>query len=490
MMYQIGFDNFRRFKHLEPMRLGDITILVGANNAGKSTLVKGLLLVLDNIRSLKIIWNEIFSTPEFRFDANEYHDLRIGTFGRALYNDVLSKDEIGFTIRLSRELNFEEGMGIKQKRKADFTITIFVTGDKTTDQITGTLSRILLRDNVRGIQFEFNYDGKASIIEFLDPVSSNMKENLEGVKDTSKDNQPTKVEMRLARYIERVGVNFLVDEVKNILYSEVLPDKDIANDAKLQSRQKEKAEAFIHEHSEILTELADDLSLTIDSLSVEYIYAHSVSQNTLFNTSDKNDYMAKVIHRFYRNKIIEGTTAYTFVRKWMRAFEIGDNFKIDSYKGDAYCLQIYEGKEKMDLCDKGMGANQMMLLLLSIASIIQEYEYRTVKPLIIIEEPEQNIHPALQSRLIELITEVNKKYGFHFIIETHSEYIIRRAQVYVAQGNFKDDKDAQDNCPYTVYYFPKDKDPYLMEFRKDGKFANEFGSGFFDEAATLAFEII
>ena len=236
MMYQIGFDNFRRFKHLEPMRLGDITILVGANNAGKSTLVKGLLLVLDNIRSLKIIWNEIFSTPEFRFDANEYHDLRIGTFGRALYNDVLSKDEIGFTIRLSRELNFEEGMGIKQKRKADFTITIFVTGDKTTDQITGTLSRILLRDNVRGIQFEFNYDGKASIIEFLDPVSSNMKENLEGVKDTSKDNQPTKVEMRLARYIERVGVNFLVDEVKNILYSEVLPDKDIANDAKLQSR--------------------------------------------------------------------------------------------------------------------------------------------------------------------------------------------------------------------------------------------------------------
>ena len=28
-----------------------------------------------------------------------------------------------------------------------------------------------------------------------------------------------------------------------------------------------------------------------------------------------------------------------------------------------------------------------------------------------------------------------------------------------------------------------------MRFRKNGKFANEFGAGFFDEAANLAFEI-
>lgn len=42
-MNQIGFKNFRKFKELQPQSLGDITILVGANNAGKSTLVKGFV---------------------------------------------------------------------------------------------------------------------------------------------------------------------------------------------------------------------------------------------------------------------------------------------------------------------------------------------------------------------------------------------------------------------------------------------------------------
>lgn len=85
-MNQIGFKSFRRFKELQPKDLGDITILGGANNAGKSTLVKGLLLILDTIKALKIGGGDSLQElkPEVRFDANEYHDLGIGMFKRAL----------------------------------------------------------------------------------------------------------------------------------------------------------------------------------------------------------------------------------------------------------------------------------------------------------------------------------------------------------------------------------------------------------------------
>ena len=38
-MNSIGFKNFRRFQNFPEIDLGDITILVGGNNAGKSTLV-------------------------------------------------------------------------------------------------------------------------------------------------------------------------------------------------------------------------------------------------------------------------------------------------------------------------------------------------------------------------------------------------------------------------------------------------------------------
>ena len=49
-MNTIGFNNFRRFATFPEMDLGDITLLVGGNNSGKSTLVKALLLCVDNLK--------------------------------------------------------------------------------------------------------------------------------------------------------------------------------------------------------------------------------------------------------------------------------------------------------------------------------------------------------------------------------------------------------------------------------------------------------
>jgi len=48
MINSISFKNFRRFIDFPKRDLGDITILVGGNNAGKSTLVKAILLMRDN----------------------------------------------------------------------------------------------------------------------------------------------------------------------------------------------------------------------------------------------------------------------------------------------------------------------------------------------------------------------------------------------------------------------------------------------------------
>ena len=96
-MNTIGFNCFRRFVFFPEMNLGDITLLVGGNNSGKSTLVKAFLLCVDNLRLMRV--NDLmtkqnpfaqslsFFEPVFRFDANEYgHDVKIKTFSRAIYN--------------------------------------------------------------------------------------------------------------------------------------------------------------------------------------------------------------------------------------------------------------------------------------------------------------------------------------------------------------------------------------------------------------------
>lgn len=137
-----------------------------------------------------------------------------------------------------------------------------------------------------------------------------------------------------------------------------------------------------------------------------------------------------------------------------------------------------------------MGTIQLIILLLRIAIIINDRsvngKMRKVPTTIIIEEPEQNLHPKKQSQLIEFFKQVYDDYGIRFIIETHSEYLIRRSQVMVAESKYKSDEQLKKECPFKVYYYPENGLPYDMEYQTNGRFVRDFESGFFDEASKSA----
>lgn len=77
-MNKIGFTNFRKFKKFPTIDLGGITILVGGNNAGKSSLVKALLLMRDFIQTRIVNIDNV--RPVFKFDTEH---VNIGNFSRA-----------------------------------------------------------------------------------------------------------------------------------------------------------------------------------------------------------------------------------------------------------------------------------------------------------------------------------------------------------------------------------------------------------------------
>jgi len=118
-------------------------------------------------------------------------------------------------------------------------------------------------------------------------------------------------------------------------------------------------------------------------------------------------------------------------------------------------------------------------------------KYKGLNLTVLLEEPEQNLHPALQSKLADLLHYVNKNYNVRFIVETHSEYLIRKSQVIVAEENFADNKELHEKNCFKVYYLPNNGiEPYEMEYRTDGCFKNDFGEGFYDEAENLAFKVL
>ncbi|MGO3181225.1 MAG: DUF3696 domain-containing protein [Aequorivita sp.] len=114
---------------------------------------------------------------------------------------------------------------------------------------------------------------------------------------------------------------------------------------------------------------------------------------------------------------------------------------------------------------------------------------KTKPAILIIEEPEANLHPNLQSKLADILVLAHHQFGIHFILETHSEYLIRKLQYLVAKNDISQDD-------VTIYYFNSDEfvtanEKKVKEIKIDefGGLTDTFGPGFFDEATQLQFEL-
>jgi predicted ATPase len=239
----------------------------------------------------------------------------------------------------------------------------------------------------------------------------------------------------------------------------------------------------------------EDLVQTISKESFFYLGANPSKQSALFPLRAKDNALAQAIHEFKQLGILKGDKEWAFVKDWMKEFEVGVDFEINFYAGEAYEFHVYnsiEDKEKgkyIHLADKGMGSLQAMLLILHVASLIRKNKKGSKKITLLVEEPELNLHPALQSKLTEFFHEVNFEYGFNFIVETHSEYIIRKAQLMALEQDYISNQELNPN-PFKIVYFHKDEGPYEMKFNEQGKFEREFGKGFYDEASNMTMSLI
>lgn len=558
-MNTIGFQNFRGFQNFPEMNLGDITLLVGGNNSGKSTLVKALLLCIDNIRLMKgkENSNSIFTTmlPKFRFDANAWHDVKIKTFERALYNQAAEGSEIRFVFTLGC-----------------FRFDINIACDGNENEVTGMVTSLSIEDRVYQVKYDVDYMsqvmkytviGSASKEESLterlyrDYISaqkelaalSDAGENISAISaqgekvaslekrieelvnpdgielpedfdyeqslkqlitETSGSNHTSATTWELPvweEYITAAPENLLLHAIGNFIEFANNPGEAEPTDAADSKKHQEwkrvsDVRAALRLETDKMRKSQNTLRMLLDDLCVEYITAHAANQNTLYNTADRNDYNAQTVHEFMRAKITKDDKEYKFVTDWMQKLGIGCNFEITSLDGEAYRVEmIDEDVPPVNLADKGMGSIQAMILLLRIATILRERQPRYIVakndnarmryPLIIIEEPEQNLHPKLQSLLADFFYELNQKYHLRFLVETHSEYLIRKSQVIVANEDYANENELKEANPFKVYYFPgKGEQPYDMEYTPSGSFNNKFGEGFFDEAANLDMTII
>ena len=88
-----------------------------------------------------------------------------------------------------------------------------------------------------------------------------------------------------------------------------------------------------------------------------------------------------------------------------------------------------------------------------------------------------------------MFVEASKQFGIIFIIETHSEYLIRKLQYLTAKGELS----SEDSV---IYYFnspeanlENEQQIKAIVISEDGTLSSDFGSGFFDEADKIALDL-
>jgi predicted ATPase len=524
MIKKFGIKNFKRFKDSGLIAFSDITLLVGANNSGKSSFIKALILLNDNIanRDKSIYLDE----RAFDLHSNTCDNINLGSFKRVIYDKSDSRD-----ITLCAE--FQDIKGYNRYIEV-------VIGSNDIDEMSCIMQQITVRDHLNESEtyrFDFHFDNSVTIHipykEFIETFNLDFRPGQTAIFRHA-DGTETESLKVCADYVQisktdtKVDINekgdgeiiigdtsnkikvangyalvkvFGSTENRNDLISSLIAgiNKDpYVNPDTIQLPDDEFFEAFQY----ILN------SNTVDSylqkyreieqrvfLHVEYIQAHSIKKKVFFSIEDRNDYVARTLHEAYQTRALSEKYANIrdlsfFVNHWLQAFNIGKKVEIRCSEGDGYTAKIVakDGYTK-NLADIGTGAANLVLLLIKVATIIKTN--KTGNVLLVLEEPEQNMHPNYQSLLADLLLAIQEE-GIKVLVETHLEYLIRRSQILVArlsaENNYTQEELDEKN-PFRVLYFPEDKQPFDMHYMVNGDFEHLFGEGFYDAAAKNRVEL-
>ena len=242
------------------------------------------------------------------------------------------------------------------------------------------------------------------------------------------------------------------------------------------------------QQSQAIALVAGDRVMQALSFNVQHLSPQRNSQTRLYINENRSQDVYRLISNKTEKVIKRHKKSQGFLIHWMRVFGIGISYRIRPFEGLASVIEVKENASEdfINLVDKGFGAGQVFVILLQIAYSAASGSNK--KNLLLIEEPEANLHPKYQSQLAEMFLEANQKFGVHFILETHSEYMLRKSQILVKESNEKEEYIT--NLRFAVFYFDEKEGAKPIRYRDDGKFIDEFGSGFFDESSRLAFEVL
>ena len=208
--------------------------------------------------------------------------------------------------------------------------------------------------------------------------------------------------------------------------------------------------------------------------------------------------MESVISEIINEGLAEDNNFKSFLKDSFNLLGLNFELNIINSEGVVNFVKMTSEDRDQNISNMGYGFSQLVPILLKIAitglkanRLRDFWNPSETNFRLIIEEPESNLHPNLQSKLADVFLMAIKTFDIELILETHSEYLIRRFQYLVAKKELK-------RKEIVIHYFStmntiQDHNETRVKSIKINEFGgltDSFGSGFFDEATRLKFELL
>jgi len=497
MIKQIGLKNYKAFKDGE-IKIKPITILLGSNSAGKSSLIQLILMLSQTYSSRKnrknslmlngdlvklgesknIFYNQRTNLGiELSFDFDNVNYGRI--YDRAkeqiqsLYYtldriySMFSTEEEEYTKfrrtkglhRLSREIEDISDFGEVFKKLSSLKRRINIKAKNVNQEDFDKVMAMYLRSSrLNESQQWYSESDKKITIDFapykyafdflsklseINPKSAhvkyiikNNKGNLEvsGFEVISGDyNLLTYIHKKTGKGKRHVlSSDLLAEKVLNKYSSKFGKTIDLTNieiARGMQFRRNSTENYFINTLIEFIDLSITPIKETLSYRNVNYINPlRAYPKRYYFQDEVINSYAVSTIDSLqlvdtFRDRI----DVKKSVNKWLKKFNI--NVDIAQLEEVIHKIRVNHNGLHLDITDVGFGISQVMPI------IAQSYIARR-NSITLIEQPEIHLHPKMQADLADLFIETSQLESGHkhFIIETHSEYLLKRLRRRISEG--------------------------------------------------------
>jgi predicted ATPase len=516
-----GIENFRVFDKMQEFKFAPITILTGTNSSGKSTLTKAIMILkesfnkknlakldinapylkiggyeknINKIEKENIFFKIDFINPIERQDFESsfkvlYDESNTNSLLLGYDKDGIFKTEYSINEEL---LFFWQNLKTKSYDKIKDSVKWKIVPTKlhfetiTYKQIENSIDRSLFKKLIRELKFYIQEKVCCNEIDIFDRdlflILNILKDSIRSINDENiafklwdeNDHPFICYQPELPKIEEMIS-----DNLKNELSREILqlPANNLIKEISLPELNQETLSQVLNQiHYIAGVRAKQEIVFTID----EYPLLCEVLTN--YEEYLKTGSVIRMINKDGGEEVIK-RKKYSFLEKWLvDEFKIVSNLKdLIITPIDGYGLVVKINND-ISLNQVGYGFTQLLPLILQVVFLENN--------VFIIEEPESNLHPALQSKLANFFSEAAKNFEIQFIIETHSEYLIRKLQYLTAKKEIK----PEDTKIY--YFYPPNNVPvgekqiYAINIKEDGRLSKPFGSGFFDESSNLMIELI